>query len=171
MPSTLNTATWRQLGAAIDTLDDAIRSYPDSLWGERLWAEPPPHEELAAAWYLSFHAIFWLDVHVFGGDQGFAPPAPFTLDEFDPAGLLPDRRYTQDELRAYLARTRALAKAAAEGLTDERASQACPFIWGTPTYGELLLYTMRHVQEHAAQLDLFLGQRSGNPPRWVAQAR
>jgi hypothetical protein len=27
-------------------------------------------------------------------------------------------------------------------------------------YGELMLYTMRHVQEHAAQLHLFLGQQA-----------
>ncbi len=32
---------------------------------------------------------------------------------------------------------------------------------GEVPFGELLLYTMRHVQEHAAQLHLFLGQQRG----------
>jgi hypothetical protein len=36
---------------------------------------------------------------------------------------------------------------------------------------ELLLYNMRHVQEHAAHLNLFLGQRTGSGPGWVTRAR
>ena len=36
---------------------------------------------------------------------------------------------------------------------------------------ELLLYNMRHVQEHAAQLSLFLGQRAGSAPGWVSKAK
>lgn len=35
---------------------------------------------------------------------------------------------------------------------------------------ELLLYNMRHVQEHAAQLSLLLGQQAGLSSSWVAQA-
>jgi hypothetical protein len=31
-------------------------------------------------------------------DKGFTPPAPFTLDEMDERGLLPDRVYTKEEL-------------------------------------------------------------------------
>ena len=41
------------------------------------------------------------------------------------------------------------------------------------SYVELQLYTMRHVQEHAAQLSLFLGQH-GVPDEaldWVARAK
>jgi len=41
------------------------------------------------------------------------------------------------------------------------------------SYLELLLYSMRHVQEHAAQLSLFLGQH-GIPDEaldWVARAK
>jgi hypothetical protein len=35
---------------------------------------------------------------------------------------------------------------------------------------ELLLYTMRHVQGHASQLNLVLGQKTGSAPVWVAWA-
>ena len=41
------------------------------------------------------------------------------------------------------------------------------------SFFELLLYTMRHVQEHAAQLSLFLGQH-GIPDEtldWVGRAQ
>jgi uncharacterized damage-inducible protein DinB len=37
------------------------------------------------------------------------------------------------------------------------------------TVAELLLYTMRHVQEHAAQLNMLLGQKTGSTPGWVGQ--
>jgi hypothetical protein len=30
---------------------------------------------------------------------------------------------------------------------------------------------MRHVQEHAAQLNLFLGQKAGSAPGWVGKAK
>ena len=36
---------------------------------------------------------------------------------------------------------------------------------------ELHLYNLRHVQEHAAQLALFLGQHVGTAPGWVGRAR
>ncbi|MFN0147500.1 MAG: DinB family protein [Dehalococcoidia bacterium] len=162
-------ATWQQLGAAIDHLDAVITACPDGLWPDRLWPEEPPYENFSAAWYVTFHAIFWLDLHIYGGVEGFAPPPPFTLDELEPAGLLPDRQYSRAELRSYLADIRARAQKTVEGLTDEQAFRECPFIWGTPTYVELLLYTMRHVQEHAAQLSLFLGQHSIRARGWVAR--
>ena len=41
------------------------------------------------------------------------------------------------------------------------------------SYFELLLYTLRHVQEHAAQLSLFLGQHAipGEALNWVQRAK
>jgi hypothetical protein len=33
-------AVWRQFGAAIDMLDDALRDCPDELWTAELWPEP-----------------------------------------------------------------------------------------------------------------------------------
>jgi hypothetical protein len=47
----------------------------------------------------------------------------------------------------------------------------CRFGWGEVSFVELQLYSMCHVQEHAAQLNLFLGQRTGAAPGWVAMAR
>jgi hypothetical protein len=39
------------------------------------------------------------------------------------------------------------------------------------TFAESLLYNTRHVQHHAAQLNLILSQQTGSAPRWVAKAR
>jgi hypothetical protein len=43
--------------------------------------------------------------------------------------------------------------------------------WPDMTLVGLLLYNMRHVQAHAAQLSLFLGQQVGSAPVWVSKAR
>jgi hypothetical protein len=47
-----------------------------------------------------------------------------------------------------------------EGLSVEEAYRICRFPWGEVPFAELMLYTMRHVQEHAAQLHLFPGQQA-----------
>jgi hypothetical protein len=105
--------------------------------------------------------------------EGFAPPAPFTLGELDP-GVVPERPYTRDELRTYLASARQKCHTTIETLTDERARQSVDFPWAkgrAVSYVELQLYNMRHVQEHAAQLHLLLGQHGIHAEHsWVARA-
>ena len=56
-------------------------------------------------------------------------------------------------------------------LTDEAAQRRCRFGWGEVSFVELQLYSMRHVQEHASQLNLMLGQKVGSAPDWVTKAR
>ena len=93
---------WRQFGAAIDMLENGLRACPDELWGARLWHERSQQPEFSEFWYVVYHTLFWLDLYLSGAVEGFAPPAPFTLDELDPAGLLPERQYTKDQLQSYL---------------------------------------------------------------------
>jgi hypothetical protein len=47
------------------------------------------------------HTLFFLDLSLSGSVEGFAPPAPYTLSELDPAAVLPERVYTKAELEAY----------------------------------------------------------------------
>lgn len=164
-------ALWRQFGAAMDMLENALHGCPDGLWAEPLWNDPQPCAGLSEFWYVAYHALFWLDLYLTGTDDGFSPPAPFDLNELDPAGLLPERQFTREELLAYLEHNRRKCRAAIENLTDERARQTCKFPWGELSYAELLLDNMRHVQEHAAQLSMLLGQKTGSNARWVARAK
>jgi DinB superfamily len=164
-------AVWLQSGAAIDMLENALRACPDDLWEERLWDEPSAPGS-SAFWYLAYHALFWLDLYLSGSAEGFAPPAPFTLDELDPAGVLPARVYTRAELVDYLAHGRRKCRETIEGLTDEQTRRVC-VVGGRRRelpFAELLLYTMRHVQEHAAQLNLALGRHAGPASSWVARS-
>ncbi|HQX75237.1 MAG TPA: hypothetical protein PL074_02945, partial [Thermoflexales bacterium] len=57
-----------------------------------------------------------------------------------------------------------------EDLTEARAQSICKFGWVKLPFGEMLLYNMRHVQEHTAQINLFIGQHKLYNPRWVKQA-
>jgi hypothetical protein len=171
-------ALWQQFGAAIDTLDDAVRACPDSLWSEPVWIDYSDHpvpEGYTAFWNIAYHTLFWLDLYLFGTGEGFAPPAPFTLSELDPAGVVPDPPYDKDLLRRYLADIRARCQTILTALTDEPSARPCRFPWGrgqSVSYFELQLYNLRHVQEHAAQLHLFLGQHVPETTGgWVARAR
>ncbi|GHO90413.1 hypothetical protein KSF_004610 [Reticulibacter mediterranei] len=94
-------------------------------------------------------------------EEDFTPPALFLWTEGNPA-VSPEQPYTKEELLTYLAATRRTCHATLFALTDERAHQTISSYPWTGEQGvsilELHLYTMRHVQEHAAQLLLFLGQ-------------
>ncbi len=164
MDPLLRTALWQQFGATIDMLENALEACPTSLWQERLWGNSPDHPlppGFAEFWYIAYHTLFWLDFYLSGlREEEFAPPAPFTRSEFDATGL-PERPYTKEELHAYLAATRQKCHAALSTLTDERAHQPVEYPWTqgqTVSFLELQIYNLRHVQEHAAQLSLLLGQ-------------
>jgi hypothetical protein len=160
---------WRQFGAAIDMLDNALRACPDALWRERLYDDSAVQPEFTEFWYLAYHTLFWLDFYLSDSAESFAPPAPFTLSEFE-GGMLPERVYTQAELQTYLQYGRQKCQTTIEGLTDALAPQRVRANWSAMSVAELLLYNLRHVQEHAAQLSLFLGQRIRFAPGWVGQA-
>ena len=120
---------------------------------------------------ISSFTLFWLDYYLSYSDEGFAPPAPFTRDELDPADVRPERPYTKDELRTYLEHGRRKCRAAVEALTDEIARQRSGIVRPEMSVAELLMYNMRHVQHHAAQLNLILRQKTDSAPRWVARTK
>jgi hypothetical protein len=153
---------WRQFAIAIDSLGAALRECPEELWERRLWADQPDQwvaKGFSSFWYLGYHALFWLDLYLTGAEEGFAPPEPFDQVEMEANESLP-RTYTREELLSYLKLCRQRCQDTIRALTPEQAYRICRFPWGEVPYGELMLYTMRHVQEHAAQLHLFLGQQA-----------
>jgi hypothetical protein len=166
-----NNSLWQQFGAAIDMFNNALCACPDSLWHASVWKLPADDRpEFSQFWYLAYHTLFWLDFYLSGTPEGFTPPAPFTMSELDPEGL-PDRPYTKDELLAYLDHGRKKCQATIEALTDEKAGQPCGFKRGELSNAELLMYNMRHVQEHTAQLNLMLGQHGESASEWVSKAK
>ena len=179
METAVRTAVWQQFGAAIDMLENALLACPSTLWQERLWRDPPPPEfppQFAEFWYVTFHALVWLDLYLSGvPEEEFAPPAPFAQGELDSVEALPERPYTKEELHAYLASTRQKCHTTLLALTEDQARRPVEYPWseGQPiSFLELQLYTLRHVQEHAAQLNLFLGQNGTlGTSDWVSQGK
>ena len=166
METSWRIALWRQFGAAIDMLENALVACPASLWTQRLWRNSPSPEfppRFAEFWYVTFHALVWLDLYLSGiPEEEFAPPAPFAQGMLDSPEALPERPYTKEELRDYLESLRAKCRATLVALSDEQARRSVEYPWsqGQPiSFLELQLYTLRHVQEHAAQLSLFLGRQ------------
>ncbi len=154
-----------QFVAAIDMLENAVRACPEALWDD---TSRPVAQRF---WYLGYHTLFWLDYHLADSDHGFWPPAPFTLGELDPAGVYPDRTYTPAELLDYLAHGRERCRQVVEALDDTHAGERCAFAARDLSVLELHLYNMRHVQHHAAQLNLMLRQGTDSAPGWVARGR
>lgn len=72
-------------------LENAVVACPDELWSDR--SRQPEF------WYVAYHTLFWLDFYFSEPLEEFAPPAPFTLEELDPAGVIPERPYTKAEIQ------------------------------------------------------------------------
>jgi len=150
-----------QVGAALDMLGAAIDACPDTAWADR--EHPPAFGDLA------FHVLFWFDLYLADDPARYAPPAPFGLEERDPAGVLPPRVYSKAELTAYLAHGRAGLRTRLEVLRREPAAAARTVSSGhleLPML-ELLLYNLRHLHHHVGQLQAQLRRAGVEPPRWV----
>jgi hypothetical protein len=153
---------WSQLGAAVQMLENAIVARPQELWDDRSRTRP--------FWYHVYHTLYFLDLYFSDSPKGFAPPAPFTLSGHVPDGTVPDSAYSREEMRTYLEHGRRKGMKMIEALTDEKALQRCGFSWVDVSVSELVIYNMRHVQHHAAQLNLIHRQVVDSSPGWVFKA-
>lgn len=159
MEKTLQQSLWNQFGASIDMLENALQLCPQEKWDTQ-----------TKFWYNAYHCLFFLDYYLTPDAAYFMPPPPFTLSEFE--DTLPERVYTKDELINYLQACRKKCHEIIYGLTDETAVSIWTNQSRTMSYPviELLLYNMRHVQHHAAQLNLLLRQDINDAPDWVSRA-
>jgi hypothetical protein len=165
------TILWQQFGAAIDMLENAMRVCPNEVWSDPSKKPQWVDNDVVGFWYIAFHTLFFLDFYLSESEQEFLPPSPFNLDELEPGGLLPERPFTKDELQTYLEHCRRKCRKLIEALTEQGARQHCPFEWMDLSVAELLLYNMRHVQHHAAQLNLILRQKTESAPKWVRKTK
>jgi hypothetical protein len=159
MENTLNAIIWRQFGASIDMLNNAITLCPSAFW-----------DTDKKFWYNAYHCIFFLDYYLTLEPKNFLPPPSFSLSEFE--DRMPERTYTKEEILAYLQFCRKKCCDLIGNMTDEIANGNWTNESKTMNYNvvEILLYNMRHVQHHAAQLNLLLRQDINDAPNWVFQA-
>jgi hypothetical protein len=158
-----NLVLWAQMDAAIATLRNAIEACTDEAW-----RAPCGTGEI---WRAAYHAVFFLDLY--SGDAGmeYAPPAPFDRSELQEHGT-PERTYTRHELLAFLAHARANARARIAAFTDADAERPATIDWLARrgiANAEAVLYNLRHVQHHAAQINLALRQAQDHAAPWVSR--
>jgi DinB superfamily len=160
MDKSINESLWNQFGASMDMLENAITTCPVTLWDTEL-----------KFWYKAYHCIFWTDYFLSVEPNSFAPPTPFDLSEFDPSGVLPKQTFSKEELLLYLQHCRTKSHTRIQGLTYERLNQRWINQYKNYSLLEILLYNMRHIQHHSAQLNLLLRQNINDAPTWVSQAK
>jgi hypothetical protein len=164
MINTLKESLWNQFGASIDMLKNAIVLWPEEQWNID-----------KKCFYMAYHCLVFLDYYLtIPAPQDFSSPLPFTIGESDEAvdDVVPDRVYSKRELLDYLKASREKCHKLIAGLTEGNSEDRWIEENGTMNYSvlEILLYNMRHVQHHAAQLNLLLRQRIDDAPGWVARA-
>ena len=156
--SILKPILWQQFGAAVDMLENAIAACPEKLWdGESKF------------WHKAYHTVFFLDYYLCESPDNFMPPAPFSLSEFDAKGTMPERTFTQKELLIYLNFCRTVCHDTVNNLTEDKAVARWVNTRRDYPIIEILLYNMRHVQHHTAQLNLLLRQNGCTVPDWVSR--
>jgi hypothetical protein len=168
MINTLKESLWKQFGASIDMLKNAIMLWPEAYWNTN-----------KKFFYNAYHCLIFLDYYLTIPAQPFSSPLPFTIAESDEVigeavdDLVPDRVYSKKELLGYLQSSREKCHKLIAGLTEEKLEERWIEESGTMNYSvlEILLYNMRHVQHHAAQLNLLLRQGINNAPDWVSRAK
>ena len=160
MVNLIKESLWKQFGASVDMLENAIMLCPIEHW-----------DTDRKFWYNAYHCLFFLDYYLSLEPQNFSPPPPFTLSEL--GDMMPDRVYSKKELLSYLQSSRDKCHQLISGLTEEKLSSRWINLPGTKNYSvlEILLYNIRHVQHHAAQLNLLLRQAIDNATSWVSRAK
>jgi len=160
---------WRQFGASIDMLHNAITACPeDLLISDRRF------------FYTVYHTLFFLDLYLTNPPKNFSPLLPYTIHEDPniPRGALddivPDRQYSKQELLDYLQTLREKCRTVISELKEDLSERWIKEDDEHPrNYAmfELLMYNMRHVQHHTAQLNMILRKEINSAPRWVSYAK
>jgi hypothetical protein len=181
------TSLGRSYESVIDAIAKALRDCPDALWEGSMWVvrkdqpfvwpvrtvdgafgDAADQEGLlqvhSAVWNVAYHALFHIDFYLSGAVLPFDPPAPFREDEHH-GHVVPNQAYTRAELQTYLAYNRRKARDTIEALTDEQAAEPLPHNsqHADKPFANLLFENLLHALEHAAKLNLFIGQRATTP--------
>jgi len=166
---------WKNFGAAIDMLSNAITTFPEELWNtDKIF------------FYNAYHCAVFLDYYLTIPPAHFSSMLPYTLTDVDkiPAGaiddVVPDRIYSKKELLLYVALSREKCRSLISSLTEQ--SVTAPWLNHLPAENlelasgaslhlsvmEILFYNLRHVQHHAAQLNFILRQKINKAPAYIS---
>jgi len=137
-----------QYEAALCMLGEAISGCPDEHWDGVIGKYP--------FWQVAYHTLCYADLYLTPNEKDFVPRTihPAGWKEFDDE--YPSRRFTRDELTAYVAICREKAADTFAGQTQQSLEGPSGFARRTFSRGELHIYNIRHIQHHTGQLGAFL---------------
>lgn len=154
-----------QFEAALCWLNMCVEKCPDALWNA-----PVGDYKFCQ---VVFHALFFADYYL-GSDEASFRDQGFHLDNaqlFQDYEELEDRLpvmlYDRAALQTYVQHCRIKVAVALQSETE--ASLAAPSTFGRRSFsrGELYVYNIRHLQDHATQLGGFLGREAAVEIPWV----
>ncbi|MGA2489549.1 MAG: DinB family protein [Anaerolineales bacterium] len=150
--------------AALEMLKQAVVKCPDSLWNAP--------EDKNKSWHVAYHALFYTHLYLQDAEKDFQPwenarneyqfmgPVPWPPHNLPKIG----KPYTREEILAYLAFVQKQVQERVPALDLETGSG---FEWLPFGKLELQFYTIRHLQQHTAELYERLGSRDGIDLNWV----
>ncbi|TDJ54740.1 MAG: DinB family protein [Planctomycetota bacterium] len=171
MLKTLKEVLTNQFHAALCTLNDCIDRCPDSAWNSKI-----VNLEFNQA---AFHTLIYTDYYLGDGEETFRRQLFHRENEgrFGDYEEFEDRvqvaTYERSFIQAYMAHCRTKLSETIAAETAESLSAESTFPWLTFSRAEVYVYTIRHIQHHAAQLILRLRRdyqqdmpwfKSGWPP-------
>jgi hypothetical protein len=174
MIDTFKIVLWKNFAASIDMLKNAIALCPEDYWHHN-----------KRFYYIAYHTTVFLDYYLTIPPKHFSPPLSYTLQEPPPGAVddvVPDKTYTKEEIIEYVAYAREKCRKVIDALTEEKLRERWIDESGdmdlslaggvTLEYSilEILFYNLRHVQHHAAQLNLLLRQAIDEAPDFVSQS-
>lgn len=165
MVDTLKELITNQFEAALCTLNACIDQCPEAAWNA-------PVANLAFCQAV-FHTLFYADYYLGDSTESFRQQTfhrdnePFFRDYEE----LEDRKqkllYDRPSIATYMEFCRSKASQVIAAETADTLSAPCGFDWLLFSRAELYIYTIRHIQHHAAQLSLRLRIDSDTNIPWV----
>lgn len=150
--------------ASLEMLKQTITKCPETLWTGTL--------DKTQFWHIAYHTLFYTHLYLQDSEQSFTPWTRHRA-EYNFIGPLPwpphekpkiAEPYDQVTLLEYLAFCQQQVLERVPTLEMEAASG---FDWLPFSKLELLIYTLRHLQQHTGELMERLGTREGVDIDWV----
>jgi hypothetical protein len=156
-----------QFGATLSVLDQCAQQCPEDRWGGPVGNH--------AFWHVAYHALFFADLYLSPDEASFEPPS-FYREDYHFFGRKPwppyetvvaDVPYPKDTILEYVELCRAKASRSIARETPESLEGPCGFWWYKVPRAEFYLINIRHIQHHAAQMNLYLRNSAGIGIDWV----
>ncbi len=154
-----------QFEAAFCTLNICIDRCPDTSWNALVGNLPFSQ--------VVFHTLFFADYYLGPDEQSFQGQAfhrdnaTFFADYEQLEDRKPTSQYERTDIHRYMEYCRKKAGQAVANETTESLPQPARFERRDFTRAELYVYTIRHIQHHAAQLSLRLRISAAQDIPWI----